>query len=135
MAYLQVAIGITVRDGHILVARRAAGDGFAEEWEFPGGKLLPEEGAADCMHREMAEELNVSVSVVGRLAPVAHDYGDVKVMLHPFVVILDGGEPQSQDGQELRWVSLDEMMQMRFMAANAPVLGQLQSVLRSLALL
>lgn len=134
MSYLQVAIGIIVRSGHILVTRRPEGGTFAGRWEFPGGKLLPDESATECLHRELAEELGVEVTIVGRLAPLSHDYGHLQVTLHPFVATLDRGQPAARASKELRWVSVQECVELDFPEANASLLRQLQPVLRSLGL-
>ncbi len=54
-----VAAAIIVRDGRVLMGRRAPGQNLAGCWEFPGGKLEPGETAQQCVERELAEELAV----------------------------------------------------------------------------
>jgi 8-oxo-dGTP diphosphatase len=135
MTYVQVAVGIIARDGQVLVTRRVAGDRFEGLWEFPGGKLLPEESASECLHRELEEELGVGVNILARLAPIPHDYGDLKVTLHPFVAAISSGEPMARASHEMRWVPADEVRDLPFPEANRTLLDSIESVLRSLSLL
>ena len=50
--------GVLLRDGHVVLVGNSRG-----EWELPGGKLEPGETPEDCVAREIAEELDVRVSV------------------------------------------------------------------------
>jgi mutator protein MutT len=135
MTYVQVAIGIITRGGELLLTRRAQGDRFEGLWEFPGGKLLANESASECLHRELEEELGVEVEIVARLAPISHDYGDLKVTLHPFVAIIESGEAEAKAACELRWVPAEEVRDLPFPAANRDLVSSIESVLRSLGLL
>ena len=129
-----VAIGIIVRESLILLARRRDGDGFADQWEFPGGKLNKDESATECLHRELVEEVGIGVRIVGRLAPVTHSYETFRVCLHPFVVEIESGVPASLAAKELRWFAADELQSLAFPAANALLVAQLPGILRQLGL-
>ena len=50
--------GVLLRDGHVVLVDNPRG-----EWELPGGKLEPGETPQECVAREIAEELDVQVSV------------------------------------------------------------------------
>ncbi len=133
MSYVPVAIGVVIRsDGAVLVARRREGDRFAGRWEFPGGKVSGDESPAACLHRELKEELGITIRIVARLAPITHDYGNLRVCLHPFVARVESGEPKPLAAMELRWVSAEELAAMEFPEANAPLLAQLRSILKTM---
>lgn len=134
MAYLQVAVGVIVRDGRVLITRRNRDDQFHGMWEFPGGKLELNEGAQECLHRELDEELGVQVDVLARLAPMPHDYGTLKVTLHPFVVAITSGTPAARQSSELRWVTTEEMRELSFPDASVPLIAQLEFILTSMNL-
>ncbi len=53
--------------GRLLVARRTAPPHFAGMWEFPGGKVESGETAEQALHRELLEELGVSVRLGAEL--------------------------------------------------------------------
>lgn len=54
--------GVVVRDGEVLLVKNER-----DEWELPGGKLDPGESPEQCVVREIQEEVNWNVSVVGLL--------------------------------------------------------------------
>jgi 8-oxo-dGTP pyrophosphatase MutT (NUDIX family) len=49
--------GVVIRDGHVLLLRNER-----DEWELPGGKLELGEAPADCVQREIAEEVSWPVT-------------------------------------------------------------------------
>lgn len=57
-----VSAGIFVRRGRLLLARRPAGGAHAGLWEFPGGKVEPDETPEAALAREWREELGVSIA-------------------------------------------------------------------------
>lgn len=60
MAKRSVA-GIAVREGRILVAKRAEGGPIGLRWEFPGGKVEAGESDEAALVREFDEELGIVV--------------------------------------------------------------------------
>ena len=64
---LVVAAAI-VRDGRVLAAQRSYPAELAGQWEFPGGKVEPDEMPRAALVREIGEELGMRVDVHERLA-------------------------------------------------------------------
>ena len=60
--------------GRVLIAQRPAGSWQAGRWEFPGGKVEPDESDEAAVRRELREELGVQVQDLRRLPRCAHDY-------------------------------------------------------------
>jgi 8-oxo-dGTP diphosphatase len=54
-----VAAGVLERDGRILIGRRRADQNHALKWEFPGGKVEPNETPRAALVRELGEELGI----------------------------------------------------------------------------
>lgn len=83
MEIIEVAAGVVRRaDGRVLICRRTGRlEGL---WEFPGGKLEPGETPAQCLQRELMEELDLRVHAGDVLAEVereengAHDPSDLR---------------------------------------------------------
>ena len=55
-----VAAALIENGDRILLAERPEGVHLAGLWEFPGGKLEPEETPDACLRRELTEELGVT---------------------------------------------------------------------------
>lgn len=59
---VEVAAGVITRpDGAFLLARRPQGKPYAGYWEFPGGKVNPDEPLLHALRRELLEELGIYV--------------------------------------------------------------------------
>ncbi|QOV90204.1 8-oxo-dGTP diphosphatase MutT [Humisphaera borealis] len=126
MPPVQVVIGIVVERGRVLITRRHDdGRHLAGFWEFPGGKVEPGESLEDALRRELAEELDIKVSVRSTLQASTHDYPSATVVLHPFICDLSAGDPKPLASQEFRWVTLTELPDYQFPPANAAWLKSL----------
>lgn len=89
--------------GRVLLAQRPPGKHLAGLWEFPGGKLETGEMPADGLVRELREELGVEAVVGESLIRVPWRYGERSLVLDARLVRRWQGEPESLDGQALRW--------------------------------
>ena len=113
-----VTAGVVVRDGCILVARRKPGSHLEGLWEFPGGKLEPNESPEVCLAREFKEELGVEISVERILEVVFHRYPEKNVLLLFYSCRLIHGEPRAQDVAEFAWVSRKELPDLNWAPAD-----------------
>jgi len=101
---IQVVGAALVRDGRVLAARRVQPSELAGGWEFPGGKVEPDESPQAALVRECLEELGVTIAVGDRLGEASD--GSIRLTLYAATLI--DGEPQPlEDHDELRWLSAD----------------------------
>ncbi|HEX8323322.1 MAG TPA: 8-oxo-dGTP diphosphatase MutT [Tepidisphaeraceae bacterium] len=125
---LNVAVGVVVRDGLILITRRPVNVPLAGLWEFPGGKLEPGETPEAAVVRELQEELRLSVVPQRRLSQIVHDYPQARVVLTPMYCVIVAGEPQAIGCSEFRWVHPHALITYDFPAANRPLLDELITI-------
>jgi mutator protein MutT len=110
----------------LLISQRSPGSDFAGYWEFPGGKVLPGESIADCIRREVEEELGVVVSVGPLLLNVTHAYDHKTVTLAVHHCQVPGGAiPEPRQCQAVCWVAVADLASYQFPAANSVILQQL----------
>jgi len=114
--------------GRVLIAQRPAGKHMAGRWEFPGGKVACGESEAEALQRELAEELGVSVSAARPLLKITHEYADRCVELSMWIVERYEGEPRGLDGQQLRWVAPERLMEEDVLEADRPFIEALQQL-------
>lgn len=115
-------------EGRVLVARRAAGTHLAGRFEFPGGKVLPGELAADACRRECREELGVEVEVLEPVLPrFVHCYPDRAVALTFFRCALAPGSapPRALSATEVRWLAPAQLSELDWPEANASLIALL----------
>jgi len=124
-ALVTVAIGIVMRGGRVLIARRPARVHLGGLWEFPGGKVAAGEEPAAAVVRELDEELGVAVRVIRRWPTIRHRYRGRQVQLVPFVCELVSGRPRPKAASVLRWVWPTRLGGYRFPGANRHLLQRL----------
>lgn len=98
-----VTAAVIFRDGRLLIARRPPQGLLGGLWEFPGGKVEPDEGLAAALRREIQEELGVEIEVGEKVGVFNHAYTHYKVTLHAFYCRLVSGEPRALEASELSW--------------------------------
>ena len=122
----RVTAAVIVRDGTLLIARRAPGDRFGGRWELPGGKVEDGESLAGCLKRELAEELGVEADVGEELGCVTHSHGDDTIELHALRVRAARGEIRRTAHDEVRWAPPSEWDRYDFLEADRPLLEMLR---------
>ncbi len=95
-------------------------------WEFPGGKIMQGESSADALGRELNEELGIRITVFDSFLNLQHDYPHIQVDLEFFLVSEWQGKPFGNEGQELRWVSIDELGESKLLPADMPLVDALR---------
>ncbi len=121
---LLVVCALIERDGRVLMAQRPAHKHLGGKWEFPGGKIEPGETPEAALHRELGEELGVTIDILRPLAPHTHAYATVTVQLIPFVVRLaaGSGEPQTHEHAALQWVPAGGLLALDLPEADVPII-------------
>lgn len=125
MNTIVVTAAVIERGDRMLVTRRLKGTHLEGVWEFPGGKCAAGETLHACMARELREELGIEVTVGDELLATSHDYADRRVMLHFLRCQIDD-EPVALIGQEMRWVTREELDGLEFPPADAELIRMLK---------
>jgi ADP-ribose pyrophosphatase YjhB (NUDIX family) len=116
---------VAIDDGRLLLIRRGHGPG-AGEWSIPGGRVEAGETLAEAVVRELAEETGVEGICDGLLGWVERiGEGYHYVILDFVVTTLSPGLPKAgDDAAEARWVSLDQVADMRLVEGLAEFLHE-----------
>lgn len=124
---LQVAVGM-IKNAHnqVLVALRPQHVHQGGLWEFPGGKIAATETVTQALTRELQEELGITVTQTSPLITLIHAYPDLTVQLNVLRVDAFSGLAQGCEGQEIRWILVDELNNLTFPAANAAIITAIQ---------
>jgi len=126
----RVALAVILNKNKFLIQKRPTTGHLAGMWEFPGGKIKPDESAKQAVARECHEELGVSVKIIQKLKNVKHAYTHFKIELNIFICRLSSSTVRARQSQPLRWIGLDEMNQYPFPAANYKFFNELEAVLK-----
>jgi A/G-specific adenine glycosylase len=106
-----VTAAVIWRESLVLIACRPPHGLLGGLWEFPGGKLQEGEDLAQCLEREIREELGAEITVGDQVGVYKHAYTHFRVTLYAFNCRLVRGEPRPIQSAEVRWVNLAELSQ------------------------
>jgi 8-oxo-dGTP diphosphatase len=123
------------RPRRLLAARRSSPPEVAGFWEFPGGKVEPDEDVYTALHRELREELGVSAQLGAEFLPdgmaVWPLTGSATMRLW-LARIMDGEPTPLEDHDELRWLPAGEWLSVPWLPADVAVVRALEERFSSL---
>lgn len=103
-----VTCGVIEKEGKVLIVQRGENTQHALKWEFPGGKVDPGETYAECMARELKEELDIDVTVHEQLQSVVREEPNMIIELLPFKCKIVGGKITLLEHLQLAWIDINE---------------------------
>jgi mutator protein MutT len=116
-----VVAAVIEQNDSFLLTRRLEGTHLGGFWEFPGGKIANGESHAEALTREFREELDSDVEVGPLVFETKYEYADRSISLHFYRCALRG-VPRPLLGQQMRWVSRDELRGLEFPPADADLI-------------
>lgn len=121
---LQVTCAIIRHDHKILICQRSTSMKLPLKWEFPGGKIENGESREECLHREIQEELGISIDIVQALTAVEHHYPEFSLCLYPFVCTIVSGTFHPVEHVQTIWVNAAELCNYDWAEADLPIVKE-----------
>jgi A/G-specific adenine glycosylase len=112
-------------DGRILIAQRPLDGLLGGLWEFPGGKREPGESLAECLRREVEEELAIQVEVGPQIVVVKHAYSHFRITLYAYACEHSGGEAKAVGVADFEWVTPEELERYAFPVTDQQIIAAL----------
>lgn len=124
---LVVACALIDADNRVLIAQRPPGKTLAGLWEFPGGKLEPNERPEDSLIRELREEIGIEVkeACLAPLTFASHAYDDFHLLMPLYICRRWDGVAAAREGQTLAWVRANRLRDYPMPAADIPLIPHL----------
>ena len=111
MKTIRVVAAIIHHQGTILATQRGYGE-FAGGWEFPGGKIEPNETPEEAIIREIQEELGATIDPERLITTVEYDYPTFHLSMDCFLAHVVDGHLHLTEHSAARWLdalSLDSL--------------------------
>jgi|TARA_R110000796_G_scaffold58079_10_gene134131 8-oxo-dGTP diphosphatase len=124
---VNVAVGVIKKNNALFICKRANDQHQGGLWEFPGGKIEAGESVFRALKRELQEEIGITIFSSSELLTIKHDYDDKTVKLNVHVVSNFSGEAHGAEGQDNAWVSIDELDNYEFPAANVDIISAIKA--------
>ena len=126
---MNIAIGILRNTkNEVLLGKRTKGSHMGY-WEFPGGKIEPNETPEESLFREFQEELGVEIGRSKKMELIEYQYEHHDVLLVPFRIIDYIGHPSGLEGQELIWCATDQLGEVEILPADRYLVAKLTAEL------
>ena len=137
--FVRAVVGAAIVDDldhptRLLSARRTEPPALAGGWEFAGGKVDPGETGEQALHRELAEELGVTVRLgevlAGPLEGGRWPLGEAYAMTVWWAVVESGVPAPLEDHDALRWLTAVDLYDVPWLPADLPIVDVIASRLR-----
>lgn len=122
-----VAVALIDAEGRILMQQRRADRAFGGLWEFPGGKIEPDESPESALIREIEEELGVVLTSEALMSlTFASDPVLPPAPRQPHVILLYTcrswlGEVRCLDGEAIAWVAPNDLLALSMPPLDIPL--------------
>ncbi len=105
----QWACALVLKNDRFLLTRRAGEGLLAGLWEFPGGRLCPEDEPAQACLRLIRESVGVQAAILCPAGMVRHTFTHFKLRLHLFVCRWVGGRVRRNGPDAHQWVHANQL--------------------------
>ena len=104
-------------DKFLIVFRSPKAKYYPEHWDFPGGKLEPNEDPFEGVEREVFEETSLKVKALEVLGVYELDSDNCGKNTHRYSVystkIISGDVKLSHEHTEFKWATREEILQLK----------------------
>lgn len=121
-----VVAALIEEEGRLLVGQRRRNDPFALKWEFPGGKVRPDETPEQGLARELREELGVGSVIGPEVYRTRHRYRELphELLLIFFSARLQG-KPLNLAFEQFCWLERNRLLLFEFLPADQELVRRL----------
>jgi 8-oxo-dGTP diphosphatase len=129
MKQIEVVAGVIFWNDEVLCVQRPAHKlaYISEKFEFPGGKVEPNETKEAALHRELLEELNLSTTIKSFFLTVVHAYPDFELTMHSYICEVVSKELTLHEHIDKKWLKVSELGTLDWAAADVPIVEKLVS--------
>ena len=120
-----VAAVIRDENGRILITQRNLKKAQGGLWEFPGGKIEPEETKEHAIVREIKEELDVDIEYKDYLSEKVFEYPEKTINLIALECKKINGEIRLLEHEAYAWVDEKELNDYEFAPADLFIIEKL----------
>ena len=125
-----VAAGLIMCDGMILIGQRKHGKSLEYKWEFPGGKLEEGETLEQCLVRELMDAMKLHICVREAFVTSSYDYDFGTIVLHSFWATCKSQDiPVVLEHEQYKWVNPRDLRNYDFAPADFPIVDAIIGLL------
>jgi len=129
MKKIEVVAAIIKHKDEILCVQRPVNKlpYISNKFEFPGGKIEPNETKIEALKRELIEELETEPEIDDLFLTVIHKYPDFELTMHSFTCIAHSKQLNLKEHISSVWLKKDKLNTLDWAAADLPIVDKLIS--------
>ena len=112
----------------VFATQRGYGD-FKDGWEFPGGKVEPDETPEQAIVREIREELDTEIEVERYIDTIEYDYPEFHLSMDCFLCRIISGDLILKEHEAARWLSREELDTVDWLPADITIMDEVRELL------
>lgn len=121
-----VAAVIKDENEKILITQRNLKKAQGGLWEFPGGKIEPNETRENAIVRGIKEELDIDIEVKSYLSEKVFNYPEKDINLIALECKKISGEIKLLEHEDYKWVSKNELDNFQFAPADLFIIERIK---------
>ena len=125
MKTIKVVAAIIIDKDRVFATQRGYGD-FTGGWEFPGGKVEIDEKPEEAIVREIQEELDTEIEVMGFLDTVEYDYPEFHLSMDCFVCRIKSGKLVLKEHKDSMWLTRENLYSVDWLPADKVLIPQIE---------
>lgn len=102
---------------------------FKGGWEFPGGKIEPDETPEHAIIREIKEELDTKIEVIQLLDTVEYDYPKFHLSMDCFICNVKSGDLILKEHEAAKWLTKETLYSVDWLPADQALIGKIEKYL------
>ena len=129
MKKIEVVAGVIFWKDLVLCVQRPKSNHhyISEKFEFPGGKIEEGETKEEALHRELKEELDLSMKVKSFYMTVIHEYPDFELTMHSFICEVEVQKLVLHEHINYKWQTINDLSTLDWAEADLPIVKNLIS--------
>ena len=128
MKVIEVVAAIIYKDGAYFTTQRGYGE-FEGMWEFPGGKIEPNESKEEALIREIKEELDCTIKPTKFALDLEYQYPTFYLKMSCFEAIITEGTPKLLEHNDAKWLTKDQLDDVNWIPADIKAVNYLKETM------
>ena len=122
-------VAAIIKDGNKIFATQRGYGEFKDGWEFPGGKVEPNETSRQAIIREIKEELDTTIQVEEYFDTVEYDYPNFHLSMDTFLAKVREGTIVLKEAEAAKWLTKSSLDTVGWLPADQTIIKKIHEIM------
>lgn len=122
---INVVAGVISVDNTVLIGQRRSNDSLPGKWEFPGGTIEEGETHAQCLTRELQEELGIDTTMGKLIGVTEHAFPRGTIRIHTYHANWLSGSIVATEHDQIVWTPRHDLLNYDLAPGDIPIAEKL----------